>query len=351
VNKTSIEWTDFSANPLKLRDLSGRVVWGCVHASPGCVNCYAETLARRYRRGEAFTAQNMNGLTPFLSEDELRRMLTYKPAAGKRCFVGDMTDVFGEWVPDALLDQMFAVFAIRSDVAWQVLTKRSDRLRAYMAHPEREAYWMDAAAWALETLGVLDGSVKGSRPELDVIFRRTEPWLPLPNVWLGVSCEDQRRADERIPALLETPAAVRFVSAEPLLGPIDMHEYLDWWGGPAYSVSWVIVGGESGPNSRRCDRAWVQSIVEQCASAKVPAFVKQLGSNVIDRNDAGFMGDDETAWPEEIAERDAVEHDLDGTRDGYQGAPVRVRLKSGKGGDPAEWPEVLRVREFPTVTA
>ena len=111
-------------------------------------------------------------------------MLTYKPASGKRCFVGDMTDIFGEWVPDALLDRLFTVFAERPDVTWQVLTKRANRMRAFFT----------------------DGGRVPAR------------W-PLPNVWLGVSCEDQQRADERIPHLLQTPAAIRFISAEPLLTP------------------------------------------------------------------------------------------------------------------------------------
>src|SRR4051812_14758294 len=121
MQKTNIEWTatprpdgtlepGYSANPLKYRDAAGNVVWGCVKTSPGCAHCYAETLAKRYGRGGPFTAATMRGLTPFLDEKELHRMLTYKPAAGKKCFVGDMTDVFGEWVPDELLDRLFAVF-------------------------------------------------------------------------------------------------------------------------------------------------------------------------------------------------------------------------------------------------
>lgn len=318
MNRTSIEWTDFSANPLKFRDAAGKVVWACVHASPGCQHCYAETLAKRYGRGGPFSVPTTNQVTPFLDEKELRQMLTHKPASGKRCFVGDMTDIFGEWVPDDLLDRLFTVFTDRPDVTWQVLTKRAARMRDYLSDGQRQP-----ARW------------------------------PLPNVWLGVSCEDQQRADERIPLLLQTTAAaVRFVSAEPLLGPIS---FARWPGlaanGPDAVIDWVIVGGESGPKSRRCDRAWIESIVRQCRAARAPVFVKQFGSVVIDRNDAGFMGDDETEWPEEIAFRDAVEHNIDGYRDEYQGAPVRVHLKSRKGGDPSEWPESLRVREFPRSAA
>lgn len=108
-----------------------------------------------------------------------------------------------------------------------------------------------------------------------------------------------------------------------------------------HPVGWVIAGGESGPGARRCDVAWIRSLVEQCRAAGVPAFVKQLGAHVEDRNDAGFDGDEADTWPADTR----VEHDEADT--GYQGAPVRVRLRDRKGGDPAEWPPDLRVREMP----
>jgi hypothetical protein len=182
------------------------------------------------------------------------------------------------------------------------------------------------------------------------------PW-PLPNVWLGVSAEDQARADERIPDLLATPAAVRFVSAEPLLGPIDFTRISGKSGfDPHYSMKqaglhWVIVGGESGAGARPLWTPNVRSIVKQCHAAGVACFVKQLGANVQDRNDAGFDGEtydgllEPDKWPAGTAER--VGHYLDGTRDDYQGAPVRVHLRDRKGGDPEEWPADLRVRLFP----
>mgnify|MGYP000216823786 FL=1 len=116
-------------------------------------------------------------------------------------------------------------------------------------------------------------------------------------------------------------------------------------------LDWVIVGGESGHDARPCDVRWVRAVVQHCQMAGVPVFVKQLGSHVRDRNDAGFLGEDERSWPDVIDQEDRIEHDLDGTRDGYQGAPVRIHLKSQKGGDPSEWPEDLRVREFPAAVA
>jgi len=241
MNTTAIGWTDFSANPLKYRTADGRVVWGCAKVSPGCTNCYSEALAKRWNKGGPYNDGEMAKLTPFLAAKEVKAMLTSKAIAGKRVFVGDMTDVFGEWVSDALLDQLFAAFDVRRDVIWQVLTKRAGRMRDYMDD------WKDG---------------------------------PLPNVWLGVSVEDQSRADERIPFLLDTPAAVRFISAEPLLGPIDLMP--DWFpldqiSGVDYGagLNWVIVGGESGPRFRSCSVEWIEGIVDSCIESSLPVFVKQ----------------------------------------------------------------------------
>jgi protein gp37 len=270
MNTTGIEWCDLSANPLKYRDKrTGEVVWGCVKKSPGCAHCYAEQLAKRYGRGGAFTKAEMEHLDPFLDEAELRKMLTAKTVggvavSGSRCFVGDMTDVFGEWVPDALLDRLFAVFALRPDVTWQVLTKRADRMAAYL-----DKNWMSNGGWS--RCGVvaarcceMNGESASEWPKYAHVANRT--W-PLRNVWLGVSVEDRKHGLPRIDVLRGIPAAVRFLSVEPLLedlGPLDLA-----------GISWVIVGGESGPGSRPLDVAWVRSIVGQCKAASVPVFVKQ----------------------------------------------------------------------------
>lgn len=334
MNRTSIEWCDFSANPLKYRDETGRVVWACVHASQGCTHCYAESLAKRYRKGGRFNVPTTANVTPFLDEQELRRMLTYKPASTRRCFVGDMTDVFGEWVPDELIDRLFAVFFVRRDITWQVLTKRAARMRDYFAAPHRTTAIDDSILWLMNS-GVLDASV-----QCLIQANGPEPW-PLPNVWLGASVEDQQRADERIPDLLQTPAAIRFVSAEPLLGPIAFKRRQLGQGADCdecqirdvridedgcclgcgsdamfYGLDWVIVGGESGPGARPMNVEWAESIVQQCRAENVPCFVKQLGANPF------YPYSDGTPFS-----------DLD--------------LKSRKGSDMAEWPESLRVREFP----
>lgn len=297
MNKTSIEWTDFTANPIKFRDASGKVVWGCVHASLGCVNCYAETLAHRYGKGGPFNVQTMAGLAPFLDDKELHKMRTYKPAAGKRCFVGDMTDILGPWVPDDLLLRLFDVFRERQDVTWQVLTKRADRMRAFASSLQ----WDGSANGGSGRLWLEDKGL--NRQGSPISFMHV-----LRNVWLGVSCEDQQRADERIPHLLQTPSAVRFISAEPLIGPVNLSAFItgpsDHAEGYSRSFDWVIVGGESGSGSRPCEDEWVRSLVSECSRSGVACFVKQLGS--------------------------------------YRGG-----LQSWKGNDMSEWPEDLRVREFP----
>jgi protein gp37 len=326
--KTKIEWTDYTSNPIRFRAPDGRVVWACEKVSAGCTHCYAEALSRRYtqRRAGEWNAATMATLRPFLDDKELHALLHMKSLAGKRVFIGDMTDIFGEWVPDELLDRLFAVFALRSDVTFQVLTKRAHRMhKHFTADPDSLTERVEEHLWAMHT-----DYTTNSLP--------INPW-PLPNVWLGVSCEDQQRADERIPLLLQTPAAVRFVSAEPLIGPIEFTynrfcrqmgwgppdppraakgERPDTWVLRPGGIDWVIVGGESGPSARPCDVTWIRSIVQQCHTASVPVFVKQLGAEPFDS--------------------------------GAVHLPVDVMsVRHSKGGDPSEWPEDLRVRQFPSV--
>jgi protein gp37 len=368
VNRTSIEWCDYTSNPLRYRTDDGRIVWACEKVSPGCARCYASALSERYdRRAGDWNAATMATLTPFLDEKELGQMLTAKrigkhDVTGSKCFLGDMTDIFGEWVPDELLDELFHVMRVRADVTWQVLTKRADRLRRYWSEPIRPSRIDDGG------MRLLNRGIGTSFICLDQRGRVDSHEWPMPNVWIGVSAEDQLRADERIPLLLQTPAAIRFVSAEPLLGPIDLRiddEAHHLWDGRYESTSakilkaqerkaglhWVIVGGESGAGARRCYVPWVRSIVQQCRAANVPIFVKQLGAEVITRNDDGFQGEfnaeNPTEWPEHLAVEDRVEDHPNGFREDYQGADVRLHLRKHKGSDMDEWPLDLRVREFP----
>lgn len=333
---SSIEWTDRTWNPVR----------GCSVVSPGCVNCYAMKFAHRFsgdgKPYAGLTKQTKagpqwNGRVQLVHAALVEPLSWRKPA---RVFVNSMSDLFHDAIPDSFILAVFVTMAKAHRHTFQVLTKRPARMQELLSQ------WRRDGVTLREGCGVV-----------------------LPNVWLGVSCEDQQRADERIPALLQTPSAVRFISAEPLIGPL--YGLDQWLSGGAdsrpfwtdrcpvdergfaliHGLDWVIVGGESGTGARDCHVRWVRNIVEQCQRAAVPVFVKQLGSRVIDRNDAGFLGEEPCAWPDTIDQEDRIEYDLDGTRDGYQGAPVRIHLNNRKGGDQSEWPEDLRVREFPAVAS
>jgi protein gp37 len=327
-DKTNIAWTSSTWNPLR----------GCTRVSEGCRFCYAESVAARFS-GPGLPYEGLARSTPNgarwtgelrLVEKHLEDPLRWRKP--RRIFVNSMSDLFHENVPDEWIDRIFAVMALAPEHTFQVLTKRPERMRA----------WAARSNWSTTVLctevyktggGTLDADPGGSLG-----------W-PLPNVWLGVSTEDQKTADERIPILLDTPAAVRFVSAEPLLGPVLFDESPRYWLGSASQsrgmhdgLDWIIAGGESGPNARPCDVAWIRSIVEQCRAAGTACFTKQLGAHIVDRNDAGFDGASPREWPESTETNESAS---------WQGAPLRVFLNDRKGGDPGEWPEDLRVQEFP----
>jgi protein gp37 len=227
-------------------------------------------------------------------------------------------DLFHDEVDDAWIDQIFAVMQATPACTYQVLTKRPDRARSYLrdtSTPDRIAEQCDAIAAARGWCHANDDA----------------PW-PLSNVWLGVSVEDQATADERIPVLLDTPAAIRFVSYEPALGPVDFSSYLDCGyesGGPQGWIApldWIIVGGESGPRARPFDVAWARSVIAQARAAGAPVFVKQLGARPIESR---VMND---YAREPVGER-------------IETRPVALRDR--KGGAIEEWPDDLRVREWP----
>lgn len=305
-----IEWTDATWNPIV----------GCSVTSPGCTNCYAMSMARRIEAMQpgshyAGTTKVVNGRPVWTGKVALApdHILT-QPARWHRprkIFVNSMGDLFHEDVPDDWIDRVFAVMALCPRHTFQVLTKRSARMRQYIESrtiPDEhgqpaEAIRVQLSAWvktpSWSTRYPTDVAITTRRPSCVAI-----PW-PLPNVWLGVSAEDQRRADERVPDLLSTPAAIRFVSAEPLLGPLDLRRFmwpvLGWWRGPHHSYAeakaagaecglkrqalvgaWctfldlVIAGGENGPRPMHPD--WARSLRDQCAAAGVPFFFKQWGS-------------------------------------------------------------------------
>ena len=309
--ETEIAWTDATWNP-----------WiGCQKISPGCQSCYAavDTAARAHRkRGlelwgpPSTTPRHRTTSTWGLPMRLHKRALA--AGARTRMFVASLCDIFeahpmvAPWRSEAL-----ALLGTCTGLDVQLLTKRPENVRA-MVPPS----WL--TAWPS-------------------------------HVWIGTTVEDQKRADQRIPHLLSVPAAVRFLSVEPLLEAVDLRNGPSnrWsvptsadaagrgveWTDPGAShipVSWVIVGGESGPRARQFDVAWARSIVAQCREAGVPVFMKQMGSRPITH--AG----DGAGWPD--ATRAVIESDARGNV-----RPV-VGL-SHKGGDPSEWPEDLRVQEFP----
>ena len=283
--QTAIEWAcnpdgtpGATWNPLRARDKqTGKVGTFCVHQSPGCINCYAEVFQGRSLPGNgiglAYTAQNLERVDFFLDENMLQA-----PARRRKpstWFLSSMTDVFAGFVTDAMLDAMFAVMAHNPEQTFIVVTKRADRMREYInGVPARQKSWDCDAG-------------------LDFV-----QW-PLRNVWLVVSIEDQRRANERVPQLLATPAAVRGVSCEPLIGPVLL-DFMDVenTAPPGFycinaltgrntdmarpcpdvpRLDWVIAGGESGPKARPMHPDWARSLRDQCAVTGVPFFYKQWG--------------------------------------------------------------------------
>jgi protein gp37 len=284
--KTSIEWTDFTFNPW----------WGCSKVSAGCANCYAEKMGARFgvKWGKA-------GDRRFASQKYWRQPERWNAAAKKagksaRVFCASMADVFEDGIDYAWRRSLWATMRDTPWLDWQVLTKRPENFSKYLP----------------------------------------EDWPAMhPNVWLGVSVENQEAADKRIPILLRTPAAVHFVSAEPLLDPVDLSAWMplpvdeeqeilesgaEIAHPPAY-LDWVIVGGESGHGARPFNIQWARSLVAQCRDAGVAAFVKQLGAKPY--------------WENPHARS---EFDLGGGM---------LELHDRKGGDPTEWPEGLDVRQFP----
>lgn len=295
---THIEWTDATWNP----------VTGCTVVSPGCTNCYAMKLAgtrlKHHWSRIGLTIDTKagpvwNGKVRF-NEDWLDQPLRWKKP--RMIFVCAHGDLFHEDVPDAWIDQVFAVMALSRHHTFQVLTKRPERMRDYIGELRdgRRVYELACDMVIEHGLNVIliphpmfeQVAPPGPRVHLG-------RW-PLRNVWLGTSVEDQRRADERIPHLLATPAAVRFVSAEPLLGPVDLTgvsfgggvvvhalegkrwDVFDESGGEKTEryakLHWVIVGGESGDGARPMHPDWARSLRDQCAAAGVPFFFKQWGS-------------------------------------------------------------------------
>lgn len=252
---TKIEWATETWNP----------VTGCTPISEGCRNCYAERMSKRlagrcgYPEGEPFRVT--------LHPDKLEQPLRWKKP--RMIFVCSMGDLFHEDVPEIEIIRVFAVMADAQQHTYLVLTKRPERMKEVLTSPS-----IANDVWLMTNTGISED----------------KPIWPLPNVWLGVTAENQARADERIPILLQIPAAVRFVSVEPMLGPVDlslsdgvdlsMSVGTGLKPGKSYlinSLDWVICGGQTGPGARPMHPDWVRSLRDQCKEAGVPFFFKSWG--------------------------------------------------------------------------
>lgn len=270
---TGIQWTEATWNP----------VTGCSKVSAGCKNCYAERIwPRVYGKFRPFSDVKLH-------RDRLD--LPHQWKKPRRIFVNSMSDLFHESLSHNDITEVWSVMVVVDRHIYQVLTKRPARMREYV-------------------IGWIEHMRSGSK-------------RPVDNVWLGVSAEDQRSLDERLSILRETPAAVRWLSLEPLLGPVTFRPICDSLGDKLHAmengyaakpmelqgISWVVVGGESGPKARPFNPDWARYIRDQCREAGVPFFMKQFGSN-----------------------------------------PVAGKLKDGHGGNMDEWPEDLRVRDYPSGT-
>lgn len=309
--ETKIQWCHHTLNP-----------WiGCAKVSAGCSHCYAEVQTYpRVSKARGLPLWGAAAARHVTSDANWREPVRWNRAAlaageRRRVFCASLADVFeGRDDLDAHRARLWELIEATPALDWLLLTKRPEQVMQRI--PER---------W------------RGGLPA---------------NVWVGTTVESQAMADERIPHLLSVPARVRFLSCEPLLERVNLHRWLckhatdqhteqhvGPWCDPAGSISWVIIGGESGPRARPLDVSWVRDLAYQCRDADVATFVKQFGDHVI------WNAPLSTAdyWP--IGTRIAERLDDVGARIMHDG--WRVRLNTPAGGDPAEWPEELRVREFP----
>lgn len=335
-DKTGIQWTDRTWNPTR----------GCTRVSEGCRNCYAETVAARFSGpGQPYAGLATRGPARWTGKVQLLRDRLLWPLSWRkpqRIFVDSMSDLFHPDVPDAFIEEAFATMALARRHTFQVLTKRPERMLEFFERRPGEGLRRERVATVMGW--IIGDSERGRRDVNDVWDGRA--W-PLPNVWAGVSVEDQATADARIPLLLETPAAVRFCSYEPALGPVNFRHIDDDAGARARGITrhyfpsggptphtdalrgfnlnghhtrldWIIVGGESGPRARPFDVAWARATVAACRAAGVACFVKQLGARPMFCSASRPQGE-------------------------------AISLRDRKGGSMDEWPEDLRVREFPAV--
>ncbi|MBD2499881.1 DUF5131 family protein [Anabaena azotica] len=327
---SNIQWTDITSNPIHLvrPDGSHGGHW-CKKISPGCANCYAEAQNNNkffsFASGLPYTGNAPENL--ILDEKVLQEWLKIKQP--QKIFVCSMTDMFAEWVSDEWLDRIFAYMCIAHWHTYQILTKRADRLPKYFTL--ESASRVSRLAHQLLKDGVAGKERQDYVNKRCIITNINEFW-PRHNIWIGVSVEDQKSNDERIPYLLETPAAVRFLSCEPLLewikltlsakilNPDTPHLWSkeDDSGTITREINWVIVGGESGSNARNTYIDHLRSVVHQCQEANIKVLVKQVGAKPV----AHWDKENEILTMHRISDR--------------------------KGGILEEFPPDLQIRQFPT---
>ncbi len=236
-SKTEIEWTDSTWTTVR----------GCTRISPGCENCYAERISSRFS-GPGYPFEGVARMTKsgprwtgklrFVEKHLLDPIKWKRP---RRVFVNSMSDLFHEKVPLDWVQKVFEVMFRTPRHCYQVLTKRHERMAALLP----QVRLLDGRLWSED---------------------------PAKHIWIGVSVENQEMADRRIPVLAKTPAAIRFLSVEPLIGPVDLRGLLS-------GIAWVIVGCEAGPGARSMDTDWVRAIRDTCVATRTPLFVKQMKVN------------------------------------------------------------------------
>jgi len=260
MSKSKIEWTDAVWN----------LTTGCSKVSAGCAHCYAEREWRRLA-GNPMTAYYGRKFNDVACHPErLYQPLRWKKP--RKIFVNSMSDLFHDDVPEKFIAKVFAIMDLARQHTYMVLTKRPERAAKLLSDEDFQFHVGWFQSQAIREFGL---------PEPEEIGP-----FPFKNVWIGVSVENQATADERIPLLLQAPAKVRFISAEPLLGPVDLSPWLGisryeegaaWARDTGSDLDWVIAGGESGPNARPMHPDWVRSLRDQCQTAGTKFFFKQWG--------------------------------------------------------------------------
>jgi protein gp37 len=267
---TKIEWAEESWNPIT----------GCTKISEGCHHCYAERMCYRLA-GRYGYPERPNQFKTTFHQDKLTQPFVWKKP--RMIFVCSMGDLFHPDVHTQWIDAVYAAAALNQQHTFLILTKRPEAMLEWYSY---DAHYRTRACRVSEACGDYFGWG-------DMQVDPVQDW-PLPNVWIGVTAENQKRADERIPILLKIPAEIRFVSIEPMLSQVDPFcAYSSDLGYVGGTIDWVICGGETGPGARPMHPDWVRSLLDQCVDASVPFFFKHWGG----KKEAGRILDGR-AWNE-----------------------------------------------------